>query len=88
MNTPNQPTPKRPVGRPRGADLDELEKEVGVTRRRIRQMLAANRIAFKKIGRQYLITGSAVAAFVETFEPSNRGRQRTTTPKAKPKKRR
>ncbi len=39
MNTP-QPTPKRPVGRPRRADLDELENELGVTRRRIRQMLA------------------------------------------------
>ena len=33
-------TPKRPVGRPRRADLDELEKELGLTRRRIRQMLS------------------------------------------------
>lgn len=33
-------TPKRPVGRPRRADLDELEKELCVTRRRIRQMLS------------------------------------------------
>ena len=36
MNT----TPKRPIGRPRRADLDELEKELGLTRRRIRQMLS------------------------------------------------
>ena len=35
MNTP----PKRAVGRPRRADLDELEKELGVTRRRVRQIL-------------------------------------------------
>lgn len=65
-----------------------VAKAVGLTPGRIRQMLAAKKIAFKKIGRQYLIPGSAVAAFVETFEPSNRGRPRTTTPKAKPKKRR
>jgi hypothetical protein len=39
MKTP-QPTPKRPVGRPRRADLDELEKELGVTRRRVRQILS------------------------------------------------
>lgn len=33
-------TPKRPVGRPRRPDLDALEKELGLTRRRIRQMLS------------------------------------------------
>ena len=36
-------TPKRPVGRPRRADLDDLEKELGLTRRRIRQVLSESK---------------------------------------------